>query len=71
MYDRATALARLVDTVLGVPLAEKKICCTGSSKALTYACLAALGQLAGRPEIAVRNLGVDYAPGRHWRQPGH
>eukprot|EP00959_Pyramimonas_sp_CCMP1952_P009855 205365-Pyramimonas_sp.AAC.2 len=71
MYDRATSLARLVDQVLGVPLAEKKICCAGSSKAITDARLTSMGKLAGRPEIAARNLGVDYAPGRHRRQLGH
>eukprot|EP00959_Pyramimonas_sp_CCMP1952_P449413 9410064-Pyramimonas_sp.AAC.1 len=71
MYNRASHLAQLVNDLLGVPLAEKKLCFTGTSKPLMDACRAALGPLAGQPEIAVKNLGVDFSLGRHRQQAGH
>eukprot|EP00959_Pyramimonas_sp_CCMP1952_P057712 1204497-Pyramimonas_sp.AAC.1 len=71
MYDRATVLAQLIQEMMGAPLAMDKLAVTGSSQALVEACKASLGDLAGKCEVAPKNLGVDFAPGKHRRQPGH
>ena len=44
MKDRAFSLAQLIRDLLRVPLAEKKLCFTGTSKPIMDACQLALGK---------------------------